>query len=90
MFSRQRENTAIMEETFSVCSVPRCYNQDKLAVAVSSRVEAASNTSAVALRVLGGDEKGSRIWGCNWARVPWGYKYGNQAFQVGGVANLRQ
>jgi hypothetical protein len=35
MFPRQRQNTAIMEETFSTRSVPRFYNQDQLAVAVS-------------------------------------------------------
>jgi hypothetical protein len=31
MFPRQQENTAIMEETFSEWSVPRCYKQDELA-----------------------------------------------------------
>jgi hypothetical protein len=36
MFLRQRENTAIMEETFSTLSVPRCCNQDQLAVAFRS------------------------------------------------------
>jgi hypothetical protein len=34
MFPRQRENTAIMEETFPTRSVPRCNNQNELAVAV--------------------------------------------------------
>jgi hypothetical protein len=34
MFPRQQENTAIMEETFSTRSVPICYKQDQLAVAV--------------------------------------------------------
>jgi hypothetical protein len=34
MFPQQRKNKAIIEETFSVQSVPRCYNQDELAVAV--------------------------------------------------------
>jgi hypothetical protein len=41
---------------FSVWSVPRCYKQDNL----NTRVEAGSNTSTVTLRVVGGDEKGSR------------------------------
>jgi hypothetical protein len=44
-------------------------------------VEAVSNTSTVALRVVG-DEKGHL--------VPGGYKYGDLAFQVGGFSNLRQ
>jgi hypothetical protein len=47
-----------MEETFCTRSVLKFYNQDQL-VAVRSRVEAGSNTSTVALRVVGGDEKGS-------------------------------
>jgi hypothetical protein len=33
MFPRQRENTIIMEDTFSMRSVPR-YNEDQLEVAV--------------------------------------------------------
>jgi hypothetical protein len=33
MFPRH-ENTAIIEETFSTRSVPRCYKQDQLVVAV--------------------------------------------------------
>jgi hypothetical protein len=33
------------------------------------RVEAGSNTSTVALRVVGGDEKGTRAWGYNWATM---------------------
>jgi hypothetical protein len=40
---------------FSVRSVSRCYKRDKLGAAV----EVGSNTSTVALRVAGGDEKGS-------------------------------
>jgi hypothetical protein len=34
MFPVQQENTAIMEETFSMRSVPRYYKQDQLAVVV--------------------------------------------------------
>jgi hypothetical protein len=48
-----------MEETFSTRSMPRFYKQDHLALTVRSRVEAGSNISAVALQVVGGDEKGS-------------------------------
>jgi hypothetical protein len=40
-------------------SVPRCYKQDKLGATSNSRVEAGSNKSTEALRVVGGDEKGS-------------------------------
>jgi hypothetical protein len=48
-----------MEERFSTRSVTRCFKQNHLAVADSSRVEAGSNTSTVILRVVGGDEKWS-------------------------------
>jgi hypothetical protein len=43
----------------STWSVPRCYRQGEKPVQFRSRVEAGSNTSTVALRVVGGDEKGS-------------------------------
>jgi hypothetical protein len=41
--------------------MPGCYNQEKLGVSEirESRVEAGSNISIVALRVVGGDEKRS-------------------------------
>jgi hypothetical protein len=61
-----------MVETFSTLSVARCSNQDQLAVAVKSRVsgvQAGSNTSTVALRVVGGDEKGTHCVGYNWATL---------------------
>jgi hypothetical protein len=49
---------------FSVLSVPRLYNEDQLRYEREiSRVEAGSNTSAVALRVVGGDEKGTHCLG---------------------------
>jgi hypothetical protein len=54
---------------------------------IGFRVEAASNTSIVALRVVGGDEKGTQCLG---HPVPGGYKFGDLVFQVGGVSNLRQ
>jgi hypothetical protein len=34
-----------------------------------ARVEAGSNTSTAALRVVGGDEKRTSAWGHNWATV---------------------
>jgi hypothetical protein len=54
------------------------------------RDEAVSNTSTVALRVVGGNEKGTQCLGCNWATCSWGYKYGDVALLVGGVSNLTQ
>jgi hypothetical protein len=32
-------------------------------------MEEGSNTSTVALRVVGGDEKEPGAWGCNWAAM---------------------
>jgi hypothetical protein len=49
-----------------------------------SRVEAVSDTSTVALRVVGGDEKGTQCLGVQLGRpVPGGYKYDDLALQVG-------
>jgi hypothetical protein len=48
-------------------------------------MEAGSNTSTVALRIIRGDEKGIQCLGYNRATVPGGYKYGDLALQVGGV-----
>jgi hypothetical protein len=87
MFPRQQDNTEIIEETFSTRSVLRCYKQDQLAVAVTPRLEMGSNTSTAALRVVGGDEKGTQCLG---HPVRGGYKYGDLALQFGGVSNLRQ
>jgi hypothetical protein len=57
----------------------------------SSRVEAGSNTSTVAQRVVEGDEKGTQCLGVKLGHpVPGGYKYGDLALQVGGVSNPRQ
>jgi hypothetical protein len=54
-------------------------------------VEEGSNTSTVALRVVGGDEKGTQYLGVYPGHpVAGGYKYGDLALQVGGVSNLRQ
>jgi hypothetical protein len=58
---------------------------------VVAGVEAVSNISTVALRVVGSDEKGIQFPGVYLSRpVPEGYEYGDLAFQVGGVSNLRQ
>jgi hypothetical protein len=53
----------------------------------TSRVEAGSNTSTVALRVVGGEEWETQCLGHH---VPGGYKYGDLTLQVGGVSNLGQ
>jgi hypothetical protein len=54
-------------------------------------VEAGSNTSTVALLVIGGDEKETQCLGVYLGHpVPGGYKYGDPALQVDGVSNLRQ
>jgi hypothetical protein len=50
-----------------------------------------SNTSTLALRVIGGDGKGSQCLGIKLSHpVPGGYKYRDLALQVGRVSNLRQ
>jgi hypothetical protein len=50
-----------------------------------------SNTSIVALRVVGGDEKGTQCLGLHPGHsVPRGYKYGDLVLWVEGVSNLRQ
>jgi hypothetical protein len=70
---------------------PRCYEQDSLKQRVDARVEAGSNTSTVALRIVGGDEKGTQCPGVLLGHsVPGGYKCGNVALQIGGVSSLRQ
>jgi hypothetical protein len=54
-------------------------------------VEAGSNTSTVALRVIGGDEKRTQWLGIKLGHpVPGGYIYGDLALQVGGASNLRE
>jgi hypothetical protein len=62
----------IMEETFSVRSTPGLYNEDQLSLGDSSkeaRVEAGSNISTVALRVVGDDENEPSAWKYNWATL---------------------
>jgi hypothetical protein len=54
-------------------------------------VEEGSNTSTVALRVIGGDEKGTQCMGVYLGHpVPGGYKYGDLALYIEGVSKLRQ
>jgi hypothetical protein len=56
-----------------------------------SCVEAGSNTSTVALRAVGGYEKGTQCLGVLLGHtLPGGYKYGDLVLQVWGVSNLRQ
>jgi hypothetical protein len=64
---------------------------DELTKEVGLPCEGGSNVSTVALRVVGGDEKGAQSLGLKLVHpVPGGYKYGDLALQVGGVSNLRQ
>jgi hypothetical protein len=53
----------LLETMFSTLSVQRDYNEGIWDDPVKSRVEAGSNTSTVALRVVGGDEKGTQCLG---------------------------
>jgi hypothetical protein len=65
-------------------------NTEPFNTGLYSRVEAGSNTSTVALQVVGGDEKGTKCLGVKLGYpVPGGYKYGDLALQVGRVSNLR-
>jgi hypothetical protein len=53
-----------LEKMFSVKSVPRLYSEDSREVEVEDdHVETESNTSTVALWVVGGDEKGTQYLG---------------------------
>jgi hypothetical protein len=52
---------------------------------VQTLVEAGSNSSTVALRVVEGDEKGTQFLGVQLGHpLPGGNKYGDLALQVGG------
>jgi hypothetical protein len=62
------------------------FNLLQIAMRIQARVEAGSNTSTVAWRVVGGDEKGITGPPCALG----GYKYGDLALQVGGVSDLKQ
>jgi hypothetical protein len=72
----------MLEAMFSVRSLPRLCIEDQSVSAV--RVEAGLNTSTVALRVVGGDEKETSARGYNWATLLLrDTKYGDLALQVG-------
>jgi hypothetical protein len=60
---------AILKETFSVQSVPELYNENQYFSGHLTRVEAGSNASTVALRVVGGDGKGTQCLGYNRATL---------------------
>jgi hypothetical protein len=66
MFPRKRIHAKI-DELFSVRSVPRDYRKEKegrLSQTESvTHLEAGSNTTNVALRVVGGDKKGTQCLG---------------------------
>jgi hypothetical protein len=53
----------MVETVFSTRSVQRGYLEDNSGDQFSTCVEAGSNTSTVALRVVGGDEKGTQCVG---------------------------
>jgi hypothetical protein len=53
----------LLEAVFSMLSVPRLYKKNQWEFLVWSRVEASSTTTTVALRVVGGDEKGTQYLG---------------------------
>jgi hypothetical protein len=58
-------------------------------VSYDSRVEAGRNISTVALRVVRGDGKGTQCPGVYLGHpVPWRYKYGDLALQVGAVSRI--
>jgi hypothetical protein len=55
-----------------------------LQASYTTRVEAVSNTSSVALRVVGGDEKGTHCLGLQLGHsLPGGYQYEELALQFG-------
>jgi hypothetical protein len=84
---RDATTEELSEAVFSVRSVPRLYNDETLTLIrreAVSRVEAGSNTSTVALRVVGGDEKGTQCLGVELGHpIPGGYKYGDLALRLG-------
>jgi hypothetical protein len=55
-----------------------------------SRVEVGSNTSTVALRVVGGHKMELSAWDYNWATLFLGDTNRDLALQVGGISDLRQ
>jgi hypothetical protein len=53
----------IEEEVFSMGAAPRLYNEDLQQLEIDTRMEAGSNNSTAALRVVKGDEKGTQCLG---------------------------
>jgi hypothetical protein len=75
-----------METGFSAWFVPRCYKQDSLKQRRNLRTPSrgGSTNPNVALRDVGGDEKGTRCLEVYVVHpVPMGYKYGDLDLQVG-------
>jgi hypothetical protein len=60
MFPRQKENIEILEAVCSMRSVPRSYKQDQLTL---TPVEAGSNISTAALRVVESEEERTQYLG---------------------------
>jgi hypothetical protein len=76
---------------FSAWSVPRCYKQGTRLEFSQGSVETGIEYLHVALRVVGGDEKGTHCLGVYLGHPVAGeYKYGDLALQVGRISNLRQ
>jgi hypothetical protein len=72
-------------------SAPRLFARQLRSNTHFPRVEAGSNNSTVALRVVGDYEKGTQCLEVKLGHpLPGGYKYGDLALKVGGVSNLRQ
>jgi hypothetical protein len=61
--NKQTTIDVLLETMFSIRSVQRGYKRRDLRFGSGPRVEASSNTSTVALRVVGGDEKGTQFLG---------------------------
>jgi hypothetical protein len=67
---KKRNNGTATEELRFLCGPCRYYKQDELERSQSfSLVEADSNTSTVALLVVGGEEKGTQCRGYIWATL---------------------
>jgi hypothetical protein len=69
---------------FYTLYVPLCYKREMFKVQPVFRVDAGSNNSTVALRVVGGDEKGTQCLGVQLDHpIPGGYKYGDLVLRLG-------
>jgi hypothetical protein len=89
--SAVKNNHATTKELSEAAFVPRLFKENQRDKLLIPRVEAGSNTSTVALLLVGDDEKGTQCLGVKLGHpVRGGYKYGDLALQVGVVSNLRQ